>query len=58
MKEEKSMNTSPGSQVNEQEVKVPVDSAILDGDLNIPAEAEAIVLFAHGSGSSRHSKRN
>jgi len=30
----------------------------LDGDLTIPADAKGIVLFAHGSGSSRHSPRN
>ena len=40
------------------EVQIPVSSAILDGDLIVPAEATGIVLFAHGSGSSRHSPRN
>src|SRR5438309_11573750 len=30
----------------------------LGGDLTIPADAVGIVLFAHGSGSSRHSPRN
>src|SRR2546425_8846689 len=30
----------------------------LEGDLNIPDGAEGVVLFAHGSGSSRHSPRN
>ena len=30
----------------------------LDGELTIPADATGIVLFAHGSGSSRHSPRN
>jgi len=30
----------------------------LDGELTIPAGATGIVLFAHGSGSSRHSPRN
>src|ERR1051325_11006944 len=30
----------------------------LSGDLSIPAGAEGVVLFAHGSGSSRHSPRN
>jgi len=30
----------------------------LDGDLTIPADATGVVLFAHGSGSSRHSPRN
>src|SRR2546427_10453179 len=30
----------------------------LSGDLSLPAGARAVVLFAHGSGSSRHSPRN
>ncbi len=43
---------------SEREVKVMTEDAELDGILGIPSEAEAIVLFAHGSGSSRHSPRN
>lgn len=40
-------------------VDIPIsDQDILQGDLQIPAEAKGIVLFAHGSGSSRHSPRN
>jgi dienelactone hydrolase len=31
---------------------------MLDGNLTLPEESRAIVLFAHGSGSSRHSPRN
>jgi dienelactone hydrolase len=31
---------------------------ILDGDLITPADAAGVVVFAHGSGSSRHSPRN
>ncbi len=38
--------------------KIPTGDAVLDGDLVIPAGADGIVLFAHGSGSSRHSPRN
>jgi pimeloyl-ACP methyl ester carboxylesterase len=30
----------------------------LEGDLTIPKDASAVILFAHGSGSSRHSSRN
>lgn len=30
----------------------------LEGDLTIPDDARAVVIFAHGSGSSRHSPRN
>jgi putative phosphoribosyl transferase len=36
---------------------VPGD-AVVDGDLTVPADAPGVVVFAHGSGSSRHSPRN
>jgi dienelactone hydrolase len=39
-------------------VQVPVGRTRLDGDLGLPAGARGVVLFAHGSGSSRHSPRN
>jgi putative phosphoribosyl transferase len=39
-------------------VVVPAGSARLDGDLVVAAGARGVVLFAHGSGSSRHSPRN
>lgn len=39
-------------------VRVPANDAALDGDLVVPDGAGGIVLFAHGSGSSRHSSRN
>lgn len=39
-------------------VKLTSDGAVLHGNLLIPAEARALVAFAHGSGSSRHSPRN
>jgi putative phosphoribosyl transferase len=39
-------------------VQIPAGSAILDGDLTVPEAATALVLFVHGSGSSRHSPRN
>ena len=41
-----------------QTLRVPVDGTTLYADLAIPVEAHGIVLFAHGSGSSRHSPRN
>lgn len=42
-----------------QAVRIPVGSDIeLDGDLNVPAGAGGVVVFAHGSGSGRHSPRN
>jgi len=39
-------------------VKIPVDSVELSGELILPPSASGIVLFAHGSGSSRFSPRN
>jgi putative phosphoribosyl transferase len=39
-------------------VRVQAGSATLEGDLHIPQGAVGVVLFAHGSGSSRHSTRN
>src|SRR3990172_11947800 len=39
-------------------VHIPADSVVLEGDLEIPKGAKALVIFAHGSGSSRYSKRN
>lgn len=41
-----------------EEVEVRIDSVDLRGNLEIPAGAIGIVLFAHGSGSGRHSPRN
>ena len=43
---------------DERPVRIPAGRATLGGDLNIPEGARGIVLFAHGSGSSRHSPRN
>ena len=40
------------------EVDISAGRATLAGNLNIPVNATALVLFAHGSGSSRHSLRN
>lgn len=39
-------------------VVVSADDVALEGNLDVPQGARAIVLFAHGSGSSRHSPRN
>jgi len=39
-------------------VTVPAGDVSLEGDLVLPEGAQGIVLFAHGSGSSRHSLRN
>jgi putative phosphoribosyl transferase len=40
------------------EVQISAGRAVLSGNLTIPENAMALVLFAHGSGSSRHSPRN
>jgi putative phosphoribosyl transferase len=47
------------NQVVERTVRVPTAGVSLDGDLAVPvADPRGVVLFAHGSGSSRHSPRN
>lgn len=42
----------------EQGVRIRAAGASLEGDLGLPAGATSVVLFAHGSGSGRHSPRN
>ena len=42
----------------EQLVHIPAEAVTLEGLLVIPALAQGMVLFAHGSGSSRHSPRH
>ena len=44
--------------MKEREVDITVDPYILKGNLSIPENAKGIVLFVHGSGSSRFSPRN
>lgn len=46
------------STLRELEVRIPCPGAQLHGDLAIPAGAHGLVIFAHGSGSSRLSPRN
>src|SRR5438552_8987438 len=41
-----------------RDVQIRSGAAMLHGDLSIPTGAQGVVLFAHGSGSSRHSPRN
>src|SRR2546429_4714918 len=40
------------------EVEIQAGHTVLSGNLTVPENAVALVLFAHGSGSSRHSPRN
>jgi dienelactone hydrolase len=44
--------------MEEREVRIPAGPATLEGNLGIPEDARGVVLFAHGSGSGRHSPRN
>jgi dienelactone hydrolase len=39
-------------------IQIPAGSVLLDGDLIVPLNADGLVIFAHGSGSSRRSPRN
>lgn len=48
----------PGARAVDEEVRVPTDGVTLAGHLSLPAGARGVVVFAHGSGSSRHSPRN
>jgi putative phosphoribosyl transferase len=41
-----------------REVAIAVEEVTLEGRLAVPSDAKGVVLFAHGSGSSRHSPRN
>jgi pimeloyl-ACP methyl ester carboxylesterase len=52
------MDDSFAQTIEEQSVRVPAGPAWLDGNLSLPEQSRAVVLFAHGSGSSRHSSRN
>ena len=55
--------SAPGSRVGRGEmeeriVQVAAGRTMLEGNLAVPSDARGVVLFAHGSGSSRHSPRN
>lgn len=52
------MDSSSNNYRRGAEVRIPVDSIYLEGKLSIPEGARGIVVFVHGSGSSRHSPRN
>src|SRR5205085_12165863 len=43
---------------NERVIRVEAGPGMLEGNLSVPEGARGLVLFAHGSGSSRHSPRN
>jgi putative phosphoribosyl transferase len=57
------MKHSPTTEENSRDdqqsaVRISIPPVFLDGSLALPARARGVVLFAHGSGSSRHSPRN
>lgn len=52
------MNVAMRCITEERFVRITSGNAELEGDLSIPEGASGVVLFAHGSGSSRHSPRN
>jgi putative phosphoribosyl transferase len=52
------MDRATATQTIEQPVRVTAGRVTLEGNLGVPAEARGVVLFAHGSGSGRHSPRN
>jgi dienelactone hydrolase len=52
------MKELSGKSRSSGEIQIPINSITLEGNLIIPEGAKGIVVFAHGSGSSRHSSRN
>ena len=52
------MNRLRTASATEQAVQVDTGTVVLEGNLALPAGTAGVVLFAHGSGSGRHSPRN
>jgi len=52
------MSSHDTPQIHEHAIDIPLAKVTLKGDLAVPAGATGIVIFAHGSGSSRLSPRN
>ncbi|HXG94063.1 MAG TPA: dienelactone hydrolase family protein [Blastocatellia bacterium] len=52
------MKEYPKRETLERAARITSGEAVLEGELKVPANATGVVLFAHGSGSSRHSPRN
>jgi pimeloyl-ACP methyl ester carboxylesterase len=48
----------PSYQSTEQAIRLETTTGPIQGDLTLPERPRGVVLFAHGSGSSRHSSRN
>ncbi len=47
-----------GGTIATEPVRIDLSEAVIDGDLHVPRDAAGLVIFAHGSGSSRFSRRN
>lgn len=52
------METTSQHPLETWSVRVPARGVLLEGELALPAAARGLVIFAHGTGSSRHSPRN
>jgi dienelactone hydrolase len=52
------MQHAQGQSIEPRTVSIPARGVILTGDLTVPPDPSGIVVFAHGSGSSRTSPRN
>jgi len=52
------MATTSVARADQHRIQIAAGPIVLDGNLDVPDAAKGIVLFAHGSGSSRHSPRN
>lgn len=46
------------ARTRDEDITIPIRGGVLHGFLAVPPDATGIVVFAHGSGSSRHSLRN
>lgn len=58
MNDSKTSAGSAGLAIEHAPATVAVDSVRLEGSLSVPTAPKGVILFAHGSGSSRHSPRN
>lgn len=58
MNDSKTAGGTAGLAIGHTPVIIAVDSIRLEGNLSVPTAPQGAVLFAHGSGSSRHSPRN
>jgi len=51
-------SADPPASALDEDVAIPVGDVVVTGHLTVPEQAKGLVIFAHGSGSSRHSPRN